>query len=84
MNINNTRDEMQALFLRYPKVVAELRYQIDAHDLDYDDNWRIAKRDDSYDRVLYDEIASHGCCGSFNTVVVVDGEEFLIGCNYGH
>jgi hypothetical protein len=77
-------DNMQEQLKRYPKAVAELRYQIDAHDLEYADNWRVAKRDDSFQRVFYDEAAQGGCCGSFDTVVVIDGEEFLIGCNYGH
>lgn len=77
-------DNMQEQLKRYPKAVAELRYQIDAHDLEYADNWRVAKRDDAFQRLAYDEAISFGCCGSFDTVVVIDGEEFLIGCNYGH
>lgn len=77
-------DNMQELMKRNPKVVDELRYHISAHDLECADNWRIAKRDDSWQRVTYDEAISFGCCGTFDTVVVVDGVEWLVGCNYGH
>lgn len=77
-------DNMQELMKHNPKVVAELEYQIEAHDLECAANRRIAKRDDSWQRVAYDEAASFGCCGSFNTVVVVDDVEWIVGCNYGH
>lgn len=77
-------DNMQELMKRNRKVVEALQYEIDREDLEYADNYRIAKRDDSWQRAAYDEAASFGCCGSFNTIVVVDGVEWMVGCNYGH
>lgn len=77
-------DNMQELMKRNRKVVEALQYAIDREDLECADNYRIAKRDDSWQRVAYDEAISFGCCGSFDTVVVVDGVEWMVGCNYGH
>lgn len=77
-------DNMQELMKRNRKVVEALQYEIDREDLEYADNYRIAKRDDSWQRAAYDEAASFGCCGSFNTIVTVGGVEWMVGCNYGH
>lgn len=68
---------MQRLFERYPKVVAKLRDLIEENGLDYADNLRIAKADDSWDRVDYDAAASRGCCGTFEKVVTIDGIDFI-------
>lgn len=75
---------MERLFQRYPKVVAELHRLIEVNDLEYADNLRIAKADDSWDRLDFDEAAYRGCCGCFTRVVNVDGVDFIVGCNYGH
>lgn len=79
-------ETMQDILKRYPRVVDKLYEEVVALDLDCADNFRIAKADDSWDRdrVAFDEVVEAGCCGSYNAEVVVDGVEYLIGCNYGH
>lgn len=77
-------DEMQALFYRYPKVGSELQRLIEVNDLDCVDNRRMAKADDAWQRIEFDEAAYRGCCGTFERIVNVDGVDFLVGCNYGH
>lgn len=77
-------DNMREVMKRNPKVVEALYYEIHRNDLEYADNYRIAKRDDAWQRAAYDEAISRGCCGSFDTVVVVDDVKWMVGCNYGH
>lgn len=77
-------DNMQELMKRNPKVVELLQLTIDRKGLEYADNWRIARPENATERLFYDEVESRGCCGSFNTIITVDGEVWMIGCNYGH
>lgn len=62
----------------------ELWYQIGREDLEYDDNHRVARKDDDAEMEAYNEAVEQGCCGSFDIEVVIDGEKWCVGCNYGH
>jgi hypothetical protein len=48
------------------------------------DNYRFAYMDDDEAVYKYEEQEEQGCCGSFNTVVCINGRDAYIGCNYGH
>jgi len=50
----------------------------------YMDNFRFSFNDDQKGVEKYEMQRQDGCCGSFDTVVMVDGREATIGCNYGH
>lgn len=66
-------------------VLDELRYEIGRNDLEYADNYRAYRRKDAFG---YDEFIAkrkRGCCGSFETSIVDEaGDEWMVGCNYGH
>jgi hypothetical protein len=48
------------------------------------DNGRFAWADDPKEVEKYHKQADNGCCGFFDTEVVIKGRKALIGCNYGH
>lgn len=48
------------------------------------DNYRFAFVDDTAALAVYDEQREQGCCGYFDSEVVVAGRRARIGCNYGH
>ena len=50
----------------------------------YQDNYRFAFTDDEGEMANYEHKQSTGCCGSFDSEVIVDGRKAWIGCNYGH
>jgi hypothetical protein len=47
-------------------------------------NYRFAFISDVEACFNYDVEKSNGCCGTFDKVVIVNGKEAHIGCNYGH
>jgi hypothetical protein len=53
-------------------------------DADFIDNHRSAFVDDPVEYAEYNRILRNGCCGSFDLSVLIDGREFIMGCNYGH
>lgn len=75
---------MQDLFERFPEAREELNYQVARHDLDYADNYRIARTSYAGEMEVYYDAQRRGCCGQFEWSLTIDGEKFLIGCNYGH
>lgn len=50
----------------------------------YQDNYRFAFHDDECEMANYDHKQSTGCCGFFDSEIIVDGRKAWIGCNYGH
>lgn len=69
---------------RREKAYNELYYHIGREDLQYVDNMRVARRNHFYEYQKYVEQQKKGCCGSFDIVVKIEGEEWACGCNYGH
>lgn len=68
-----------------PKQVwADLEYEVARHDLDCADNFRAYRVSDGYGFETYQRAADTGCCGYFEGSTVVDGQKWIIGCNYGH
>ncbi len=53
-------------------------------DLEYADNHRFAFTDDPTAVAEYEEKQERGCCGSFDSIIEVNGRRAYIGCNYGH
>lgn len=47
------------------------------------DNYRV-KYHDQVDNQEYQDAVANGCCGSFDTVVMIGDRLATIGCNYGH
>ena len=76
---------MNAAFEAVPfEVWEDLQYEIARSDLEYADNFRAYRFRDNY---LFDEFQKaerNGCCGVFQSHTVVNGEKWIIGCNYGH
>lgn len=66
------------------KALNELFYQIGKEGLEYVDNIRVALANDTIEFKEYDKKASQGCCGSFDTTVIINGDVYMIGCNHGH
>lgn len=50
----------------------------------FQDNDRFAFSDDQEAVEKYEMVRCSGCCGSFDAVIIIDGREATIGCNYGH
>lgn len=48
------------------------------------DNVRVAKVNNPIELAKYDAQKNKGCCGSYDTKVMVRGKKYYIGCNYGH
>ena len=48
------------------------------------DNERLAWTNDAESMRAYEEARDRGCCGFFDTYVIIDGRRAVIGCNYGH
>jgi len=52
--------------------------------MEYADNSRVAQKSDPDQVAWYNYVRDHGCCGSCDIELTVDGEVWLLGCNYGH
>lgn len=48
------------------------------------DNERFAWADQPEELATYDAVRDEGCCGSFDSDVIIGGRRAVIGCNYGH
>lgn len=68
----------------YSKVDASIWMELMMVDESCVDNERFAYVEDSIAMAQYDKQQDDGCCGSFDAVIMVDGKEAMIGCNYGH
>lgn len=53
-------------------------------DLEYADNFRWYRKDNSENLDEFKERERNGCCGFYTGEVTIDGIEYVIGCNYGH
>lgn len=84
MNHNDMLDSMQVIRHRWPEAVEVLREHIEMQDLDYADNLRVARSEDSWEKAAYEYARRHGCCGCYDEEVLIGGVKFMIGCNYGH
>lgn len=54
---------------------------IERLDLIYADNFRIEKISNIK---KYNEIKNKGCCGFFDSMITINNNKYLIGCNYDH
>ena len=61
-----------------------LWYEIGRDDLEYADNFRVARKDSPKQMEDYNKRVQRGCCGYMDTHIKIDGVKFIIGCNYGH
>lgn len=84
MSNNTELDSMSAIKARWPMVVAILEENIDRLGLEYADNLRVARVEDSWEKASYEHARRSGCCGSYEDDIVFGGVKFWIGCNYGH
>lgn len=50
----------------------------------YVNNYRFANVEIYEEVEAYERQQECGCCGSFDTVVMIGDEITMIGCNYGH
>ena len=53
-------------------------------DEDCVDNYRAYRVSDDFLKDEYIQASNKGCCGSFQTWTKVNGEKWIMGCNYGH
>lgn len=86
MNYNDMFGSMEDIKRRWPEAVEVLMEHIEAQGLEheYPDNFRVARSEDSFEKVVYENARRSGCCGSFEEEVLIRGVKFMIGCNYGH
>lgn len=54
------------------------------HDQECRDNLRMARASNVEECHHYEDMVHHGCCGSCDMEIEVDGEKILVGYNYGH
>jgi len=66
------------------QVWADLEYEIARAELEYADNLRAYRYKDGRGLEAYKRAERRGCCGSFETSTMVEGEKWIIGCNFGH
>jgi hypothetical protein len=68
----------------YKQAMLDLEYEVQKNDLDCADNYRAYKYGDDVGLHKYTELENQGCCGFFQSHTVINGEKWIIGCNYGH
>lgn len=51
---------------------------------EYADNFRFGWKDHIGSMEQYEDIRDHGCCGSTDFDITINGRPATIGCNYGH
>ena len=56
----------------------------DGRSYEYMDNYRAARISDPEEMKAYHKAYEHGCCGSYDETVLIQGEQFKLGFNYGH
>lgn len=66
------------------QVWEDLRYEIARSELECADNFRAYRHKDKKFFNQFMEAKDKGCCGCFESNTLVDGEKWIIGCNYGH
>ena len=66
------------------EVFDDLMYEINKNDLECADNYRAYRFSDKKHYEEYRKAEERGCCGFFQSHTMVDGEKWIIGCNYGH
>lgn len=84
MTNDDLLDLMEDTYKKYPKAIIHLRRVIEERGLEYADNFRVALAADAWQKTAYEFVRRTGCCGYLEEEVVIDGELFWIGCNYGH
>lgn len=62
----------------------DLVYEVARANLEYDDNYRAYNFDTGEHFEAYKKAAKRGCCGVFESATKVNGQKWIIGCNYGH
>ena len=67
-----------------PAVWRKLTYLIEKFGLDYADNFRAMRVRDGLHSKDFTAAEYEGCCGCFERKVLVNGVEWIVGCNYGH
>jgi len=68
-----------------PEIREALEERIEKCRLEYADNFRFSPMDDPEGLVQFEEVKTHGCCGSYEREVFdKTGRKWLIGCNHGH
>lgn len=65
-------------------ILSEIREIIERGDYEYADNYRAARLGNEVEMVEFDRIKDHGCCGSHDEEITVDGVKWIVGFNYGH
>jgi hypothetical protein len=68
----------------HQKAHRRLSQEILIGDFECVDNCRIALKSDPKEMADYEAARADGCCGFYDQEILVDGEVYLIGCNYGH
>jgi hypothetical protein len=73
------------LFEKVPKEVWNaMNDHIDRDEYECADNCRAYRVHDNFLYAEFKEAEEEGCCGSHESRVVVDGDEWVYGFNYGH
>jgi hypothetical protein len=65
-------------------VWGDLEYEIARTGEECGDNFRAYRAKDLFLFEQFIAAAKSGCCGVLETSTIVDGEKWVIGCNYGH
>jgi len=66
------------------QVIADIDYEVGRNQLEYADNYRAYRLKDGLGQREFNHKRRKGCCGEFESSTVVDGDQWIIGCNHGH
>lgn len=68
----------------YAQALADLHYEVCRHDLEYADNYRAYRVHDRAGIHKFRQREKKGCCGFFTGHTTINGNKWIIACNYGH
>ena len=66
------------------QVMIDIDYEVGRNQLEYADNYRAYRLKDGLGQLEFDHNKRNGCCGEFESSTIVDGDQWIIGCNHGH
>jgi hypothetical protein len=76
---------MRETFVSVPREVWEqLEYEVLKNNLDCDDNYRAFRIQGHTHFGGYVSARRNGCCGEYISSTVVNGDIWVMACNYGH
>jgi hypothetical protein len=81
---NGKYDALDNYDVEYQEAMEDLQYEIDKNGLECADNYRAYRVSDAKGKAEFLSQKRSGCCGFFGSHTMINGNKWIIGCNYGH